>query len=81
MLDTAPWNQLQQYCEDRVFLYTDANILEERLIQRKMQGGLSYEEARAFYEQSDQRNVAFTLASDRQAETILCVKNGIFYLE
>lgn len=81
LLDTAPWNQLQQYCEDRVFLYTDANILEERLIQRKMQGGLSYEEARAFYEQSDQRNVAFTLASDRQAETILCVKDGIFYLE
>lgn len=81
LLDTAPWNQLQQFCEDRVFLYTDAATLEERLIKRKMQGGLSYEEARSFYEQSDKQNVAFTLASDRQAETILYVKDGIFYLE
>ncbi len=81
LLDGAPWNQLQEYCDDRIFLYTDADILEERLIKRKMQGGLSYEEAQSFYQQSDKRNVEFTLASDPQAETTLLVRDGIFYLE
>ncbi len=80
LLDTSPWNQLQEYCEDRVFLSTDTTVLEERLIQRKMLGGLSYEAARTFYEQSDKRNVESILASDHHADTVLYVTDGVFQL-
>ncbi|MGG5333018.1 nucleoside/nucleotide kinase family protein [Enterococcus sp. AZ163] len=79
LLDEAPWNQLHEYCADRVFLYAYAAVLEERLIERKMQGGLSYEKARIFYERSDKRNVEIALANDRSAETILYVEKGVFH--
>ncbi|MGM0216018.1 nucleoside/nucleotide kinase family protein [Enterococcus sp. AZ109] len=81
LLNEDPWDQLQKYCSDRVFLYTDAAELAERLIQRKVLGGLPYEKAQAFYEKSDKRNVERLLKSPPPAETTLYIKDGIFYLE
>lgn len=52
-----PWPQLEKYCDDSVFIYAGEEILRERLIQRKMKGGLNREEAEEFYEKSDGQNV------------------------
>lgn len=81
LLDKAPWDQLKEYCDDCVFLYTDETTLEKRLIERKIKGGLSYVQAQGFYERSDKKNVELILKSDHQAETVLRVDEGVFYLE
>ena len=40
-----PWNQLVTLCDDSVFIGADESFLKDRLVDRKMKGGLSLEEA------------------------------------
>lgn len=53
----AEWKTLKNYCDFSVFIYADELCLRKRLIDRKRKGGLSYEEATAFYEKSDSKNI------------------------
>ena len=46
-------------------------MLKQRLIERKIQGGLSHSEASEFYERSDGRNVSRVLKHSMQADLIL----------
>lgn len=57
LLDEPGWRELKKYSDYSVMVTTDVQILEERLIGRKVAGGLSEEEARSFYETSDKPNV------------------------
>ena len=55
-----------------IFLFlSPAQILRERLISRKIAGGLSREDAEAFYARTDSPNVERVLVNSRQANLIL----------
>ncbi len=71
LLDEGRWADLAAYSDDTVFVEADAALLEERLIGRKMQGGLSAAEARAFYLRSDRKNVERVLYRHRPAAVSL----------
>ena len=57
LLDETPWRTLHSLADYRLRIDVVPALLRDRLIARKMQGGLSEAEARAFYERSDAANV------------------------
>ena len=57
LLDEEPWRDLRALADYSVRIDAAPELLRDRLIGRKMQGGLSEAEARAFYEASDAVNV------------------------
>ena len=57
LLDEEPWSGLRPLVDYAVRIDAPAAFLRDRLIARKVQGGLSEAEATAFYEASDARNV------------------------
>ena len=57
LLDEEPWRGLRPLADYAVRIDAPAAFLRDRLIARKVQGGLSEAEATAFYEASDARNV------------------------
>lgn len=79
LLDQEPWNQLYPLCDTSVLLHEDLKVLKQRLIQRKIQGGLTKEEAIKFYEKSDKYNVNMVCAHSQSADLDVYIKNGRFY--
>ncbi|GAA1477067.1 nucleoside/nucleotide kinase family protein [Nocardioides aestuarii] len=66
LLDEPGWSGLSAYSSFTVFLEAEPALLRDRLIERKVRGGLSREAAVDFYERSDRLNVERVLArSDR----------------
>ena len=57
LLDEEPWHTLRPLADYRIRIDAPSALLKDRLIARKVQGGLSVEDARAFYERSDAPNV------------------------
>ena len=57
LLDEKPWRDLRALADYRIRIDVPPALLRDRLIARKVQGGLSVEDARAFYERSDAPNV------------------------
>lgn len=57
LLDEDGWRDLKQFCDYSIFINPREGVLKDRLIHRKMKGGLSYEEALNFYKRSDGRNI------------------------
>lgn len=51
------WADLISWCDDSIFIYAGESLLKKRLIERKRMGGLSPEEAKAYYESCDSKNV------------------------
>lgn len=74
------WEQLVTWCDDSVFVYAGDNILKERLIQRKMRGGLSREEAERFYHRSDKVNVNRLLENHHTARINLEMQEDGSYI-
>ena len=80
LLNDARWRDIRQFADYTLSIKADAEILKERLISRKVQGGISRDEATAFYEQSDRLNVERVLQSSAEAdETWQMKKDGDFY--
>lgn len=75
------WKELKNWCDDSVFIFADENELAERLIGRKMKGGLSREDAEMFYHNSDKKNVERVLANHHPARVTLCMKNNDILLK
>ena len=57
LLDEEPWRDLRALADYTLRIDVSSALLRDRLIARKVQGGLSEAEARAFYEASDAVNV------------------------
>ena len=57
LLDEKPWRDLRALADYSIRIDAAPELLRDRLIARKVQGGLSEAEARAFYEASDAVNV------------------------
>ena len=67
LLKDERWKDLLQFADYTLMIRADVSILKQRLIQRKMQGGYSLEEATSFYEKSDSYNVERTLNDSAEA--------------
>ena len=63
LLDEPGWSELATYASFVIYLRADPDLLRERLIERKVRGGLSLAEATQFYERSDRLNVQRVIAS------------------
>ena len=57
LLDEPGWRDLATYAAFVIHLTADAELLRDRLIERKVRGGLTPAEAAEFYERSDRRNI------------------------
>ena len=57
LLDEPRWRELSAYAAYVIFLTADPRLLRDRLIDRKIRGGLSPAAAAEFYERSDRLNV------------------------
>lgn len=67
----GPWERLITACDDSIFIYAEEELLKERLVQRKIRGGLSREEAEIFYKNCDGRNVRRLLSHHHQGRVNL----------
>ena len=70
LLDEEPWRDLRALADYRIRIDAPSALLKDRLIARKVQGGLSVEDATAFYETSDRRNVEHFAAHAGAADEI-----------
>ncbi|MGM9975173.1 MAG: nucleoside/nucleotide kinase family protein [Clostridiaceae bacterium] len=79
LLKEGGWVELKDYCDYSIFIKADEEMLKERLIKRKIMGGLSEEEAVNFYQKSDSLNVRRVVNNSLEADLnleLLC--NGKF---
>lgn len=66
LLDAPGWRDLRHYADFTIFITADEELLRHRLISRKIQGGLSAQEAESFYQRSDAQNVRRTLTESQR---------------
>ena len=57
LLDEAPWRDLRTLADYRLRIDAAPELLRDRLVARKVQGGSTAEDAAAFYEASDAPNI------------------------
>lgn len=69
MLDAPQWRDLA--CDYSIFIGGSEDLLRERLIQRKMRGGLSRAAAEDFYAACDGPNILLCMAGSRAANLAL----------
>ncbi len=79
LLNEPEWQELKALADVSIFIDTKPEYLKERLVNRKVRGGKSLEEALAFYEQSDAINVNKVLTNSLSADiTLFMHQDGSF---
>lgn len=71
LLDEPIWRDLRNLADLTVFVRADEKLLRERLVARKVAGGLSHAEAEAFFAASDGPNVRRVLVGSLPADVTL----------
>ncbi len=70
LLKDPRWTNVRALADYSVFITADANLLKERLISRKVAGGMSREDAEKFYYASDSKNVERVLNDSAPADEV-----------
>ena len=70
LLKEAGWTNVRVLGDYSVFIDAEPELLRERLISRKVAGGKSREEAEAFYNFSDSKNIERVLKNSARADEI-----------
>lgn len=82
LLDEPVWRGLHQLADFTVFIDTQPEYLQARLVSRKIRGGTSPEEALAFYQRSDAVNVEKVLQHSVNADlTLFLNQDGSFAIQ
>ena len=68
---------MQQYADYKILILAEEEMLKERLVSRKEKGGSSREEAEAWYQNSDSKNVTRVLRDSLQGDLLLKVEEDI----
>lgn len=77
LLDEPGWRELAAHSVHNIFIEADRELLRERLIARKVRGGLDRAAATRFYERSDRPNVERVLErTDRRRVDLLLRMNS-----
>ena len=71
LLNEEGWKDLDQYCDYSIFIKADESLLRDRLINRKINGGMRKEEATKFYLNSDRKNIYRVMNNQKKADLIL----------
>ncbi len=78
----AGWQDIYSFADYTLFIAARPVDLRERLIQRKIRGGMTQQEAERFYEVSDRRNVDLVLSRSWLAqETWQMLSDGDYVLQ
>ena len=81
LLDDEKWCQLAQFCDFSIFINAPATALRERLVGRKLAGGLSLADAEDFYDRTDGPNVRRVLEESLPANlTLMMTATGEYRL-
>lgn len=81
LLSQDPWSGLFPLADFTIFIRAQEEFLRERLIRRKMRGGLRREEAEAFYRTGDGANVRRALSESRTGSlNLLLDSQGDFHI-
>ncbi|EFJ8096535.1 TPA: nucleoside/nucleotide kinase family protein [Escherichia coli] len=81
LLDDEKWCQLAQFCDFSIFINAPATALRERLVGRKLAGGVSLADAEAFYYRTDGPNVRRVLEESLPANlTLMMTATGEYRL-
>ncbi|MBC8060381.1 MAG: nucleoside/nucleotide kinase family protein [Clostridiaceae bacterium] len=75
LLNEPGWKDLKAFCDYSIFIEASEDVLKNRLINRKIRGGLSKDQALDFYERTDKKNVL------RVMENRLCADLTLEMLE
>ncbi len=79
LLKEAGWTNVRVLADYSVFIDAEPHLLRERLINRKITGGKSREEAEKFFEFSDAKNIERVLKNSARAdETWKLLPDGDF---
>ena len=83
LLKQEPWKSMQQYVDYKILILAEEEMLKERLISRKEKGGLTREEAVAWYQNSDSKNVTRVLKNScrKHLNLLLQVEQDNDYLQ
>lgn len=68
LLNQPEWLALRSLCDFSLFIFAPPECLSERLINRKMRGGLTREQALAFFDATDGPNVLRVLENSQTAD-------------
>ena len=79
LLKERGWNELELLSDYTILLKTNENILRKRLIDRKVAGGKSIEEATSFVDYSDMVNVKKCLKESKKGDLTLEVLEDSSY--
>jgi pantothenate kinase len=71
LLNEEGWKKLKSLCDYSIFIECNEKVLRNRLINRKIKGGLSEEKALEFYERTDKRNVLRVMENRLPADLTL----------
>jgi len=71
LLDEPGWRDLKEKCDYSIFIRAADDQLKERLINRKIKGGLTPKEALDFYERSDGKNIRRVMDNQLAADLVL----------
>ena len=74
LLDEEPWKTLKDTADYTIMIRSEEETLKERLIGRKMKGGLTREEAEDWYINSDSVNVRRVLETSLDGDLMLKVE-------
>ena len=76
LLSEEGWANLSDFSDYNIFIEADASLLMERLIGRKMRGGLSKEAATLFYQNSDLKNILRVMNHRVEADMVLAMTSS-----
>lgn len=71
LLDEPGWRDLKEKCDYSIFINAEEEQLKDRLINRKIKGGLTPQEALEFYKRSDGKNVKRVMDHPLEADLVL----------
>ncbi len=81
LLKDARWTNVRVFADYSVLIRSEPELLRDRLIQRKVQGGQSQQDAEAFYENSDKYNVERVLQDSGASDEVwMMLEDGDFEL-
>lgn len=81
LLNEEPWKSIKEIADYTILIQSAEETLKERLIGRKIKGGLSREEAEAWYVNSDSVNVKRVLQTSIPGDLMLKVENDGDYVK
>jgi hypothetical protein len=76
LLDEPGWRDLKEKCDYSIFIQAEEKQLKERLIHRKIKGGLTPKEALEFYKRSDGKNVKRVMKHQLSSDLVLKLQHS-----